>query len=416
MRRLVAHVGIPRLYINAITDRLAVEGFRMGGTGDHDDELWTWWQVNKLDVDSALAHVDALVYGRSYVTISAPEKDDPNVVDQSIPLIRVESPTSLYAHIDPRTREVQWAVRVIKDENGDEIGATLYLPDRTELYTGQGGSFTSAGTVNHGLGIVPVVPIVNRSRTADLSGSSAITPEIRSVTDAISSMLMNLRTTSELMAVPQRVIFGASKEELTNDGELSALDLYISSYLTVDSPEGKIQQLQAAELRNFADGIGQLLKLAAAYTGLPPQYLSTASDNPASADAIRSSESRLVRTCETKTDVFGEAWEQVMRVAMQVMGREVSIDAHRMETIWRNPATPTYQAKADAVMKLYAAGNGIIPVEQARIDMGYSPEARQMMEEWDRQTPMAQAAQMYGNVTPFDKSTQEEDEETDDVA
>lgn len=399
MRPLLAHVGIPRVYINSITDRLAVEGFRMGGEGRHDDELWSWWQVNTLDVESALAHTDALVYGRSYVTIAAPDTDDPALVDPSIPIIRVESPTALYAHIDPRTRRVQWAVRVIKDETGDMIGATLYLPDRTEFYTSNQGEFVSNGTVNHGLGIVPVVPIVNRSRLADLNGTSAITPELRSVTDAISSMLMNLRTTSELMAVPQRVVFGAREEELTQDGELSALETYISSYLTIEDPEGKVQQLQAAELRNFADGIGQLLNMAATYTGLPPQYLTQADSNPSSAEAIRSSESRLVRTCETKTDIFGEAWEQVMRVAMAVMGREVTTDAYRMETIWRDPGTPTFQAKADAVMKLYAGGTGIIPVEQARIDMGYSPEAREQMEQWDKQSPMSQAMAMYGGGT-----------------
>lgn len=400
MRPLLAHVGIPRVYINSITDRLAVEGFRIGGEGNHDDELWTWWQVNKLDVESVLAHNDALVYGRAYATIAAPDKDDPFIVDPSIPIIRVESPTALYAHIDPRTQAVQWAVRVVKDESGDTIAATLYLPDRTEFYNAEQGELISAGTVNHGLGVVPVVPIVNRNRLADLNGTSQITPEIRSVTDAISSMLMNLRTTSELMAVPQRVVFGASKDELTNDGELSALDLYISSYLTIDDPEGKVQQLQAAELRNFSEGIGQLLRMAASYTGLPPQYLATAADNPPSAEAIRSAESRLIRTCETKTDMFGEAWEQVMRIAMRVMGREETVETHRMETVWRDPGTPTFQAKADAVMKLYANGTGIIPVEQARIDMGYSPEARARMEEWDKLTPMSQAMAMYGGAGP----------------
>lgn len=400
MRQLLAHVGIPRVYVNSITDRLAVEGFRMGGEGKHDDELWTWWQVNALDVESTLAHIDALVYGRAYVTVAAPDTDDVALVDPTIPIIRVESPTALYAHIDPRTRRVQWAVRVITDDSGDQIGATLYLPDRTELYDSVEGELVLTETVNHGLGIVPVVPLVNRSRLADLNGTSAITPEIRSVTDAISSMLMNLRTTSELMAVPQRVIFGATQEELTQDGELSALDLYISSYLSVDDPEGRVTQLQAAELRNFSDGIGQLLNMAASYTGLPPQYLTTADSNPSSADAIRSSESRLVRTCENKNDIFGEAWEQVMRVAMAIMGTEVTLDAHRMETIWRNPGTPTFQAKADAVMKLYANGTGVIPVEQARIDMGYSPEERATMEEWDKQTPMSQAMSMYGTQVP----------------
>ena len=213
--------------------------------------------------------------------------------------------------------------------------------------------------------------------------------------------------------MPQRAIFGAKKEELTNDGELSALDLYISSYLTFEDPDVKMQQLQAAELRNFSEGIGQLLKMAASYTGLPPQYLSTASDNPASADAIRSSESRLVRNCEAKTTMFGEAWEQVMRVAKLVMGQQLTLDDYRMEAIWRDPATPTFQAKADAVMKLYAGGSGVIPVEQARIDMGYSPEARRNMEEWDKQSPMSQALSMYSMPGQEEAPPEEEDEDVD---
>lgn len=410
MRTLLANVGIPRIYIQSITDRLAVEGFRRGGEGKTDDDLWSWWQVNSLDVESVLAHNEALIYGRAYVTIAAPEADDPALVDPSIPIIRVESPTSLYAEIDPRTRAVRWAVRVVKNENGDNIAATLYTPDTTEYFQSEGSNsdLVSTGTVNHGLGIVPVVPVVNRSRISDLLGASAITPEIRSVTDAISAMLMNLRTTAELMAVPQRVVFGASADELTNGGERTALDLYISSYLTIDDPEAKIQQLQAAELRNFSDGIADLLKLAASYTGLPPQYLSAQSDNPASATAILASESRLIRTCETKTDMFGEAWETVMRVAMRVMGQEPTTDEYRMETVWRNPATPTIQAKADAVMKLYAGGAGIIPVEQARIDMGYTPEARLQMEEWDKQSPMSQAMAMYGGSPPSPEVSDEE--------
>ena len=395
---MLAHVGIPRTYIHSITDRLAIEGFRLGGEGKVDEDLWTWWQVNGLDVESAMAHTEALVYGRAYVTVAAPDPEDPGLVDPTIPMIRVESPTALYAHVDPRTRAVQWAVRVVKDDQGDTVAATLYLPDRTELYRSQDGEMVSEGTVNHGLGVVPVVPLVNRTRISDLQGTSAITPEIRSVTDAISAMLMNLRATSELMAVPQRVVFGASRDELTNDGELDALDLYISSYLSIDDPEGKVQQLQAAELRNFSEGIGQLMRMAASYTGLPPQYLANPTDAPPSAEAIRSSESRLVRTCETKTDIFGEAWEDVMRVAKLVMGNELSLDDFRMETIWRDPGTPTFQAKADAVMKLYAGGAGVIPVEQARIDMGYSPEARLMMEDWDKQSPMSQAMAMYGQA------------------
>lgn len=400
MRKLIAQVGVPRIYINAIAERLAIEGFTIGDSADSDELLWSWFKANGLDNFSSVAFCEALVYGRSYITVSAPlESDAENpLAIPDIPIIKVESPKTLYAQIDPRTRQVEWAVRVVKNTDGDTVAATLYTPDSTEYYESEDGDLKQVETVNHALGVVPVVPMVHVSDSADLYGTSLITPEIQSVTDAMSRLLMNMQTTSELMANPQRYLFGTTKDELTNDGETSAIELYAASFITVEDSAGKAQQLPAAELRNYTDGMGQLLKLAASYTGLPPQYLSTASDNPASAEAIRASESRLIRECEVMCSQFGSAWEQAMRIALLVMGTSLTIDHFRIETVWRDPATPTLQAKADASTKAYASGNGIIPREQARIDMGYSPEQRRQMRIWDNDEPDMKLANVYGGV------------------
>jgi formylglycine-generating enzyme required for sulfatase activity len=45
--------------------------------------------------------------------------------------------------------------------------------------------------------------------------------------------------------------------------------------------------------------------------------------------------------------------------------------------VWRDPATPTYAQKADAVVKLHASG--ILPTEQAWEDLGYSAVQRDRM-------------------------------------
>lgn len=417
LRKLLAQVGVPRIYVNAIAERLIIEGFRLGGAGETDEDLWAWFRANRLDVQSYQAFRDALIYGRCYITVAAngddeADSDDPLLVPD-VPIIQVESPKSLYAEIDPRTRKVVWAVRVVKDANDETVAATLYTPDKTEIYIAGEQGLSLDNTINHGLGVVPVVPMVNTAGSGDLVGESIITPEIRSITDAMSRAMMNMQTTSELMATPQRIIFGSSVDELNKDN-MSALELYTASYIAIEDPQGKAIQLPAAELRNFTEGISHMMKMAAAYTGLPPQYLSFSNDNPASAEAIRSSEARLVRTCEALGAVFGDAWEQVMRIALLVQGTKLTLDHFRMETVWRDPATPTFQAKADASQKLYASGNGVIPKEQARIDMGYTPEQRKQMEEWDKESPTAQMASLYGNRPIPD--TGEEDEEVDEGA
>lgn len=398
LRDLLALDGLPRTYVNAIAERLIVEGFRIGDASEADEELWSWFKANSLDTSVMAMVIDMLVYGRSYITISAPgdeDKDNPMLVPD-IPIIRVESPLTMFAHKDPRTRDIDWAIRVVKDENDDTVAATMYYKDRTILYVANDGELAEDQTIAHGLGVVPVVDAIHQRGTMDLYGSSIITAEIRNITDALSRMLMNMQVTSELMATPQRIIFGSTVEELNGD-EKTGLELYTSSYIAVEDPQGKAIQLPAAELRNFTEAIQALQKKALGYTGLPPQYLSVESDNPASAEAIRSSEGRLVRTCEYVCGEAGDALERTMRIALLVQGQQMTLDHFRMEAVWRDPSTPTYASKADAASKLYANGQGPIPVEQVRIDMGYTPEQRRQMEEWDKNSPLAQMGAMYGS-------------------
>lgn len=381
MRHLQAAIGWPRMYLDSIEERLDIEGFRLGDSQEYVDQLTDWWQANDLDEESGLAHLDALIYGRSYITIAAPGEGD----DQDFPLIRVESPLNMFHETDPRTRKVTRALRMYSNpDNPAQKWATLFLPDETVYLKNNDGVWKVEDRTVHNLGTVPVVPLLNRERLSDRDGRSEIIPELRSFTDTASRIMMNMGAAAELMAVPQRVLFGVEPEQLAPNGSpAEVLNSYMANILAVENEAGKAHQFQAAELMNFVNVLEELSKHVAAYTGLPPQYLSFSSENPASAEAIRSAESRLVKKCERKARLFGGSWEQVMRLALQIMGQEVPVEMRRLEIIWRDPATPTFAAKADAVMKMYANGQGVVPKEQARIDMGYTKEQRDAMREWD---------------------------------
>ncbi|QBI97849.1 portal protein [Mycobacterium phage Orange] len=401
MQELLAHVGYPRLYVDSIAERQSVEGFRLGDADEADEELWQWWQANNLDIEAPLGYTDAYVHGRSYITISRPDPQLDPSWDPNIPIIRVEPPTRMHAQIDPRIGRVVKAIRVAYDEEGNEIqAATLYRPTGTFGWFKQDNEWYDWFNDQHGLGVVPVVPLPNRTRLSDLYGTSEITPELRSMTDAAARILMLMQATAELMGVPQRLIFGIKPEEIGVDPETGQtfFDAYLARILAFEDAEGKIQQFSAAELANFTNALDQIAKQVAAYTGLPPQYLSTASDNPASAEAIRAAESRLIKKVERKNLIFGGAWEEAMRIAYRLMkGGEVPPDMLRMETVWRDPSTPTYAALADAAVKLYGNGQGVIPRERARKDMGYSIAERAEMRRWDQE----EAAMGIGLINTF---------------
>ena len=409
MQSLLAHVGYPRLYVDSIAERQAVEGFRLGGADSADEELWAWWQANNLDIEAPLGYTDAYIHGRSYITLASPDPQIDIGWDPTVPLIRVEPPTRMYAEIDPRVGKVSKAVRVAYNATGDEIqAATLYgLNDTWGWYKAEG-QWTPWFQYTHGLMAVPVVPLPNRTRLSDLYGTTEITPELRSMTDAAARVLMLMQATAELMGVPQRLIFGIKPEEIGVDSETGQtfFDAYLARILAFEDADGKIQQFSAAELANFTNALDQIAKQVASYTGLPPQYLSTAADNPASAEAIRAAESRLIKKVERKNLIFGGAWEEAMRLAYRMMkGGDMTPDMQLMETIWRNPSTPTYAAKADAASKLYANGTGVIPRERARIDMGYSITEREEMRKWDEEEA-AMGLGLVGTMYSTDGATQ----------
>ncbi|WP_190821974.1 phage portal protein [Saccharopolyspora pogona] len=416
MRALLAQVGWPRTYLSSIEERASLGGFRMAGSSEADERLWSWWQANFLDVKSGPAHTDALMHGRAYATISSPDEDDP-FSDPESPVIQVESPLHMYAEIDQRTERVRRAFRPYVDpaKPGEDRG-TLYLPDRNVYLVDGPGGWKVEGEDVHDLGVPLVVQLTNRYKTTELYGRSEITPELRSVTDAAARIMMDMQAAAELMAVPQRLLFGVAQEALAAnpDDPASVIEAYFARIVAIEDSDAHAMQFAAAELMNFVNVLQELAKQAATYTGLPPQYLSFSSENPASAEAIRSSESRLVKKTERFCKLMGGGWEQVMRVAMLLMDGSISSEARRMEAIWEDPATPTYAAKADAVSKLVAGG--IIPVERARIDLGYSEVEREQMRKWDQENPTSQLSAILGTGMPKIPSAMVDSSEKDQAA
>jgi len=273
---------------------LAPQMFRL-----YDRHLGTGWQENNADEESQLAHVDALVMKRSYIAVGTNESD------ADTPLMTFESPLEVFADVDPRTRKVRAALRRWVDNHDSMVRsreeyATLYLPDRTVFYERDGSSgialsgsaaWSETDRDEHGLGEVPVVPIVNRSRLADRWGSSEFAP-ILPLAHAANKIATDMMVAAEFVALPLRAIFGVGPEDLedVSGNKLTALQAMLGRLLTMPDPDGTAKpfEFQSANLSNFHATIDAIAKLVVSITGLPPHALGFTTDNPASADAIRS--------------------------------------------------------------------------------------------------------------------------------
>jgi len=389
-------VNFPRLAVEALSERLRVTGFRIDGPdSDPDAALWQVWRRNRMEDAAAQAHTDALVYGRSFVIVWAGANGQP--------LVTVESPRQVAVLRDPATREVTAA---LKRWHADGRGhAVLYGPDRITRYVSQarvtdGGSLPSTGwdavsEIPNPLGIVPVVPIVNRGRLLEVDGVSHM-DDVLDLSDALNKIVLDMLTTSEHYARPRRWASGLEVVEDDEGNPVKPFSVALDDVWQSEDPATKFGEFKAAGLDGYTDAAALLTQQIGAVTGLPPHYLGLNGDQPPSADAIRSAEASLVSRAYALHRSLGTAWADVARLVVAVRDGSDPM-ALDVETVWANPETRTLAQSADAAAKL--AGIGVpLPVVLAD-QLGYTPAQVDRVRQAIRSTALDSAAVDLGELT-----------------
>lgn len=420
IRRLVGNrlttliINWPAHVLDSLENRLDVEGFRLGGADDADKPLWQRWQSNDMDVDSQTAHLEAMLYGRSAVSVW-PEN---NTSDD--PVMSIETPKQVFVDYAPGTRKVRAALKQWSDDK--QVNASLWLPDRVEVYSGQSKSSvtnddgtTSASApydissvvklidiLPNPLGVVPFVPLVNRRRTTLLQGQSELS-SIIPLADAVNKLATDMMVTSEFYASPRRAILGLQIPATGGEGadakarfkaEVEAyVDAAASGKTWAFGPNVSVQQFPEAELSNFCTAIEMLTNFLGALGVLPPHYMGISTKNPASADAIRSAEASLTKRAERKQRPFGGSWETAQcygqAIAEGVKVSELDPKYLSMETIWADPETRTIAQLGDFAQKMTDAEIITIPTAQQMI--GMSPQQIERDQQFrEQESPLAE--------------------------
>ena len=146
----------------------------------------------------------------------------------------------------------------------------------------------------------------------------------------------------------------------------------MGDFLRLKNPQAGTETLQAASLQNQSEGIKALLLMAVGSTKLPSTFLLASTTNPASAEAIRASEARLIALVESVESVLESALLRLMLMMLYLRGLSSEEVRRSLSVRWRDPGTPTQAALTDAVIKQLQAG--VITVEQAQEKLGMTPE------------------------------------------
>lgn len=367
LRRL--GVNVPKVLVDSIAERLRVTGFAGA-------DVWGDWLRLDLDQLSHVTHRESLILGSSYVTVWAGADGRPQV--------SVESARQMSILVDPGSREPIAAAKRWNTATTTE--AFIYRPDRIERLRANSSGATTAGfevvqVIDNPLGVIPVVQFANMARIVDNSllwndarifrilGRSEMT-DVIDLTDAVTKLLTDMMTASEVTARPRR---WASGVELTEDEAGNVVSPFAETMkmLIAEQDSAKFGQLPGADLAGYENAIGVLMRQISAVSGLPEHMLGIGGDNPTSADSIRASEAALTAKSEARQQIFGRSWEQVMRLVVAV--RDGVDPASVPVTVqWADAATRSVAQEADATVKLYQAG--LLSQRYALSKLGYSED------------------------------------------
>jgi hypothetical protein len=363
---------------DAVDERLAVNGFRLGDDTKADDDANRIWQDNGLDAESQLCHVEALVKSEAAVIVSPFRSEWPK---SETPLITVEDPLRVIVALDPADKRKRLAA--LKSWQDDEgfLHTTLYLPDRVYkwrskqkrddfslsnwadyvkvVWEQRRGVTDEAWPLRNPLGMVPVVPFVNRARL-NRTGRSEI-EEVMPIQDAVNQLVRNMLLAAELAAFPQRYGINLEPEVDAATGQpverykASIKKLWLAPPPENGEPETKFGQFPPSDLTPYVRGIEQRIQHIATITRTPPHYLLGQSGSFPSGESLKATETGLVAKVRRKQRHFGESWEEVMRLAFSALEdpRGKITDS---EVIWADAESRTEAEHVDALVKMASLG------------------------------------------------------------
>lgn len=376
------------LVVDAERERLIVQGFRFGNR-ESDPGTWRIWQNNQLDAESQIAHEIALVKGAAY-TLIAPSPTGP--------VITIEDPEETVLETAPGNRRLRLAALKVWTDDDGYSRAYLYLPAEIYKFRSRERSTWSlekttwepliendeAWPLTNQLGVVPVVPLLNRPRR-DGSGRSEIEP-VRGNQLAINFLRFSALIGSDTAALPQRWAKNLDLTPDPNTGQVKAPfktgedTLWATRRPTAEEvseygdkfPYPEFGQFPAANLTPFVEMIREEVGEMSSISRTPYHYLlGTPQSVPPSGESLKSSEAPLVKKVIAQSVHFGEGWEETMRVALLAASQSSKARTDG-ETIWADPETRNEAARTDSILKQFQAG--LLPDEVALEELGYSQQ------------------------------------------
>ncbi|MGQ4548293.1 phage portal protein [Dermabacteraceae bacterium P13077] len=356
MKRIATVLGWPAKAVDMLEARINLDGMVLPERGPEDYGLDLVWADNRLDIEATQAHTSALKYGVSFLAVMAGQEGEPDVV------VRALSPVNSTVLWDRNRRRAVAALIVEKDET-QAVSRVCLLTDTDSVYIDPSRKRV-VERVPHKMGRVPVAVLPFKPSLESMFGRSRISQAVMSITDRAVRTLLRSEVGAEFYASPQRYLLGADASQFVGaDGERAdRWSAVMSRILAIpfdeDGNRPEVGSFPQMTMQPHLDMLRSDAALFAGETDIPVNALGIIHDNPASDAAMQSAYLALNNHAERAHATFGAGWVDAMQLAWLAMnpGEKLPVDLRRMKAHFRDPATPTMAARAQAVTAQVQAG------------------------------------------------------------
>jgi hypothetical protein len=389
--------NLVRVVVNTLSERLSVNGFSVNGVASVDDDgtagaaaLWTLWKSLAADLIEQELYPAALRDGRAYMMVDFDaETQGPRWVMHEVD----DGRSGIIMHRDPGDpRRVLFATRYWWTFDPLKPGATgierktVYLPGEIRKYRrGGAGQWQPVQDDDDPTWPLPWVhksgePMgVNVIEFANPGGAES--ENFIGMQNALNKSWLDLLAAADSAGFPVMVAEYMDATGMLNaqgsDADITGADeLNFGPGRLFEIERATVKRIEAANLTPMLDVIWALTAAIAGVSRTPQYYLRPVggADVP-SGEAIKQLESGLVARAVKRQRVWGQAWEEVLRMTLRVaetFGAGLDTDSDASITVeWEDPNTRNELSMAQTAQAHKALG---VPDEQVWQVAGYSPE------------------------------------------
>lgn len=314
-------VNYLRLPIDLCVERLIVAGFDgPEGIGGPDGLLAEWWEANRMDAMQGQAHRATIKDGDSYILV---EWDG----NRGIPLFYHEPAydgmEGVKVHYLSNTRrEMTFASKRWQERRMNERGdfetvrrLNIYRPDVIEKYIERGRGWEplqepgAAWPEAWPAGVIPVVHFRWQDDGRNW-GESELEPLIPL------QMMLNKAILDEAEAADKH---GAMVPTLTGDKWPEGVSIRAGDVMSTKNENARFGSIPPGDLSQLRARINDYIVRMAQISHIPLQYFQL-TGAIASADTQAADDSQLTAKVSAQSTALGNAWEDVMRVALALNG------------------------------------------------------------------------------------------------